>query len=70
VIVGGGGIAGLCCAYELMMRGHELRRPSTLAATSRPCTTHSRTTFTPTSAPSTSPSRATTSTGATCVSST
>jgi monoamine oxidase len=24
VIVGGGGIAGLCCAYELMMRGHEV----------------------------------------------
>jgi monoamine oxidase len=24
VIVGGGGIAGLCCAYELMKRGHEV----------------------------------------------
>jgi monoamine oxidase len=24
VIVGGGGIGGLCCAYELMMRGHEV----------------------------------------------
>ena len=24
VIVGGGGLAGLCCAYELMKRGHEV----------------------------------------------
>src|ERR1051326_5267547 len=24
VIVAGGGIGGLCCAYELMMRGHEV----------------------------------------------
>lgn len=24
VIVGGGGIAGLCCAYELMQKGHEV----------------------------------------------
>ncbi len=24
VIVAGGGIAGLCCAYELMKRGHEV----------------------------------------------
>lgn len=24
VIVGGGGLAGLCCAYELMQRGHEV----------------------------------------------
>src|SRR5579871_2910268 len=24
VIVAGGGLAGLCCAYELMMRGHEV----------------------------------------------
>ena len=24
VIVGGGGLAGLCCAYELMMKGHEV----------------------------------------------
>ena len=24
VVVGGGGIAGLCCAYELMRKGHEV----------------------------------------------
>jgi monoamine oxidase len=24
VVVGGGGIGGLCCAYELMMRGHDV----------------------------------------------
>ncbi len=24
VIVGGGGISGLCCAYELMKKGHEV----------------------------------------------
>jgi monoamine oxidase len=24
VIVGGGGLAGLCCAYELMKRGHDV----------------------------------------------
>ena len=24
VIVGGGGIAGLCCAYNLMRRGHDV----------------------------------------------
>ena len=24
VIIGGGGLAGLCCAYELMQRGHDV----------------------------------------------
>ncbi|HET9321981.1 MAG TPA: FAD-dependent oxidoreductase, partial [Bryobacteraceae bacterium] len=32
VIVMGGGIAGLCCAYELMKRGHEV---TVLEATGR-----------------------------------
>jgi monoamine oxidase len=32
IIVGGAGIAGLCCAYELMKRGHEV---TVLEASSR-----------------------------------
>ena len=27
VIIAGGGIGGLCCGYELMKRGHEVRLP-------------------------------------------
>src|SRR3989442_7859451 len=27
VIIAGGGIAGLCCGYELMKRGHEVTIP-------------------------------------------
>ena len=37
VIMAGGGIAGLCCAYELLRRGHDetcWKRRAALAATS------------------------------------
>jgi heterodisulfide reductase subunit A-like polyferredoxin len=56
VVVAGGGLAGLCCAYELMTRGHDV-----VLLEAAVCMR--------TSVPSTSLSRGTIVTGATCTSS-